>query len=88
MNFVKRHEVVDSVAAWVQSRAAEAGGIALDADSRLLEGGLIDSLGILELMAFLGETYGIEVSDEDFLPENFETIGSLASFVERKRADG
>ncbi len=50
----------------------------------LLQGGLLDSLGILQLTMFLSETLGIEVTDEDYVPENFETVGSLVDFVVRK----
>ncbi len=52
----------------------------------LLASGALDSLGILELVIFIGEKFGIEVADEDFDPTNFETIGHLVQFVERKRA--
>lgn len=86
MNVVERHEVADSIAAFIRRRSPQAETVTLAQDSRLLDEGLIDSLGVLELMSFLGETYRIEVRDEDFLPENFETLGSLAAFVERKRA--
>lgn len=51
----------------------------------LLEGGTIDSLGILELTSFLDERLGIEIADDDFEPGNFETFGRLMAFVERKQ---
>ncbi len=37
-------------------------------------------------MAFVGERLGIEIQDEDFEPENFETLGHLVAFAERKKA--
>jgi acyl carrier protein len=52
----------------------------------LLEKGAIDSLGILELMLFLGEHHGVAISDDDFVPENFATVATLASFVAEKRS--
>ena len=61
-------------------------GTALTDDTALLDGGLIDSLGILDLATFLGERLGIEISDDDFEPSNFETFGKLIAFVERKRS--
>ena len=51
-----------------------------DEDS-LLDARLIDSLGILELVRYLEETFGIEVTDDDLSPENFDSIGALARFV-------
>jgi acyl carrier protein len=53
-------------------------------DEPLLKNGLIDSLGILEVVAFIEKEFGIVVSDEDLLPENFGSIHSLASFVHNK----
>ena len=46
---------------------------------------LIDSLGILDLVAFLEETFGVQASDEDLNPENFDGIATLVRFVESKR---
>lgn len=54
-------------------------------DMPLLESGILDSLGILQLVTFLGDEFSVEVQDEDFVAENFETIGSLARFVARKQ---
>lgn len=61
-----------------------AGGVC--AQTPLLEGGTLDSLGILQLVMFLGDRMQIEVTDEDFVPENFQTVGSLVHFVVGKRA--
>ncbi len=52
----------------------------------LLENGIIDSLGVLDLVSFLEEAFAISVFDEELLPENFQTIERLTSFVESKCA--
>ncbi len=57
-----------------------------DDATALIGSGAIDSLGILELTAFLTERFGIEIADADFEPENFETLGRLIRFVERKQS--
>ena len=57
-------------------------------DASLLESGIVDSLGILEIVNFLTEAFGIEVSDEDLLPDHFDSITALATFVERRRDAG
>ncbi|MFK3693192.1 acyl carrier protein [Agrobacterium tumefaciens] len=54
-------------------------------DTALLDGGVIDSLGFLELMVFLGEGFGIILNDEHFTPENLATPGDLVAFVLRER---
>jgi acyl carrier protein len=56
-----------------------------DEDS-LLDARVIDSLGILDLVGYLEESFGIEVTDEELTPENFESIGALARFVSRRSA--
>jgi acyl carrier protein len=53
-------------------------------DEPLLANGLIDSLGILEVVSFVENEFGIVVSDEDLLPENFGSIHSLTNFVHEK----
>ncbi len=54
-----------------------------DSDS-LLESGVVDSTGVLELVTFLETSFKIEVQDEDLVPENLDTICNLAGFVDRK----
>ena len=58
----------------------------LPEDGSLIENGLIDSTGILELVAFVEQTFDITVSDEEILPANFDSIAKVEAFVERKRA--
>lgn len=53
-------------------------------DEDLLGQGIIDSLGIMKLVAFIKETFGIDVTDEDLIPENFETLGRIREFIEKK----
>jgi len=52
----------------------------------LLDRGVIDSTGVLELVSFVEAEYGISVDDEDIVPANFDSIAALAGFVARKRA--
>ena len=55
-----------------------------DEDS-LLDAGIIDSLGILDLVTFLEESLGVLAEDDDLNPENFDSIATLVQFVESKR---
>jgi len=54
-----------------------------DGDS-LLESGVIDSTGVLELVGFLEEEFEIEVKDEELVPENLDSIDNLAAFIAKK----
>lgn len=59
---------------------------AIDHDEDLLGAGVVDSHGLMQLVAFLRERYGIAVPDEALTPENFQTIAAIAGFVEREQA--
>jgi acyl carrier protein len=52
----------------------------------LLESGIIDSLGILEVVAFIERTFSTTVADEELSPENFQTIDRIATFISSKIA--
>lgn len=56
-----------------------------DEDS-LVEGGIIDSTGILELVEFLESQFGISVTDEETIPRNLGSIADLVTFVTAKQA--
>jgi acyl carrier protein len=55
-------------------------------DTSLIATGLVDSTGMLEVIAFLESEFGIRVRDQEMTPENLETTGRIAAFVARKRA--
>jgi len=55
-------------------------------DTSFLEGGIIDSTGVLELAMHIESTYGIKVKDEELVPENLDSINAVASFLEKKLA--
>jgi acyl carrier protein len=57
----------------------------IDQDENLLSKGIVDSHGVMELVGFLEQRYGISVGDEDLTPENFESVNRIGAFVERKR---
>jgi len=52
----------------------------------LIESGVIDSTGVLELIEFLEEEFGIAVDDSETVPENLDTIERVVAFVSRKTA--
>ena len=59
-------------------------GADLTDEASLLEHGIIDSTGVLELVSFLEEGYQLKIDDEELIPENLDSIGNLARFVRRK----
>src|SRR4029079_10787837 len=61
-------------------------GDPLPDDGSLLDRGVIDSTGVLELIGFLQDEFGIEVKDDEMLPENLDSISRLEAYVTRKKA--
>ncbi|MBN2183830.1 MAG: acyl carrier protein [Candidatus Krumholzibacteriota bacterium] len=55
-----------------------------DSDS-FLESGIIDSTGILELVGFVEDEFNIEVTDDELVPDNFDSLDRLVSYVGRKQ---
>lgn len=58
---------------------------ALSDATSLLDSGLIDSMGVLELVMFLESEFGISLNDDEVVAENLDTIERIAAFVARKR---
>jgi acyl carrier protein len=54
-------------------------------DDDLLARGIIDSLGVMTLVEFLDERYGVRVGTEDLQPQNFRDVRSIEAFIERRR---
>ena len=57
----------------------------LEFDSSFLENGIIDSTGVLELVTFLEETFGIVIEDEELIPENLDSIEKVVKYLGSKR---
>ena len=55
-------------------------------DYQLIENDVLDSMGIFETIAFLEDQFGIEVQDDDLVPENFATVASIARLVSKNLA--
>lgn len=58
-----------------------------DDDTSLVERNILDQTGVLELVLFIEETYGVQVSEADVMPENFDTVNAIANYVYRLLAN-
>lgn len=58
----------------------------LTADTSLIDSDYVDSTGILELVSYLEERFGIKVADTDIIPANLDSLARITAFVERKQA--
>ena len=60
------------------------GSPALAETDSLMERGLLDSMGVLEMVTFLETRFGIRIPDEEVLPQNLDSVGRLTEFVRNK----
>ena len=60
----------------------------LGIDDPLLRNGVIDSIGVVELVAWLSDAFGVTIEEAELTERNLGTLGAIAAFVERKRRDG
>lgn len=61
---------------------------ALANEDSFLDKGIIDSTGIMEVIFFLEEEFGIHVEDEEMVPENLDSVTNITSYIQRKQASG
>jgi acyl carrier protein len=59
-------------------------GAGLTDDTSFLDGGIVDSTGMLELMVFLECTYDIKVQPEEMIPDNLDSVNRVAQFLTKK----
>lgn len=59
----------------------------LGEDDSFLESGIIDSTGIMEVVAWVEETFDFKVRDEDLLPENFDSVRRLVTYISKNCTD-
>lgn len=78
--------IQEKVREFVTSNFYVANPASLQNAESLLDSGVMDSTGVLELIAFIEETYGITVEDSEMLPENLDSIDRVTDFVIRKKA--
>ena len=53
-------------------------------DASFLEEGIVDSQGVMELLLFVEDTFGISVDDQEITPDNFDSVSRLADFIRSK----
>jgi acyl carrier protein len=58
----------------------------LTSDFPLIDNQVIDSLGMIKIVSVIEDEWGIQIEDEELVPDNFGTIGRIAAFVDSKRS--
>jgi acyl carrier protein len=87
MSTMSHHAVVDRLRAYVRENFLYMRhDVELRDTDSLLGRGIVDSLGVMELITFLQAEFGVDVPDEMITEENFGTVRAIADFVMAKRA--
>jgi len=81
MNLSVKQRIIDFI---ITSFLFDEDNKTLSETDSLLETGVIDSTGVLELVAFIEETYGIKVEDEEIMPENLDSVVNITAYVTYK----
>ena len=76
--------IEESVQTFILSRIPQSHRQNITIDDLLLEKGLLDSLGVLDVVTFLEEEFQVQIDDEELTPENFQSIRTIAEFVREK----
>jgi acyl carrier protein len=76
--------ISDSIRTFVLSKFPLARKRELQDGDLLLESGILDSMGVLEIVHFIEQEFGILVVDDELVPENFQSIQQLTEFVNKK----
>ena len=74
-----------TVRQFITGQFSQARARTLADDDSLLESGIVDSLGVLDIVSFVESEFGISVADEDLIRENFGSIGRIAAYIEAKQ---
>ncbi len=77
-------EIVGTVRSFVVENFLFGDDSRLQDETKFLESGIIDSTGVLELIAYLESTFGIHVEDDEIVPDNLNSLSSVCRYLERK----
>ena len=81
-------EIKDKVRAFIVENFLYGNDGNLKDETSFLEGGILDSTGVLELVSFLEETFSIHVEGDDLVPENLDSLNNLQAYVEKRISKG
>jgi acyl carrier protein len=64
------------------------GGFNYDNEASFLDEGIVDSLGVIELVTFVEQQFGISVADDELVPDNFDSVTKMEAYIRQKIATG
>jgi acyl carrier protein len=86
---VTEHEILEDTRRYIGENFLYASpGYVLAEDDHLMERGIIDSMGMMELIGFFEERFGVHASDDEITEQNLSTLRRIVAFVARKQGFG
>jgi acyl carrier protein len=82
---LSEREIQERLQAFAASEFGASRGAPVGLDDGLLGDGIIDSMGVMQLVSFVEETLGVAIDDEEIVPENFASLRALAKLVAAKQ---
>ena len=76
--------IEDEIRAFLGRNFPLAAGGSVDSEQSLVESGVIDSLGVLEVVGHIEEHYGLRIPEDELLPENFDSISNMTRYISSK----
>jgi len=83
-----RSDIANEIREFIQEKFPASRYKSFHNDDSMLENGIIDSMGILEIVVFIEKNFGISVSDDELTPRNFDSIESLSNYLMVKKQGG
>ncbi|QWV93984.1 acyl carrier protein [Geomonas oryzisoli] len=78
-------DYTDTIRSFIQNEMAGPGTkVTLSPSDSLIDKGIVDSLGVQRLIAYLEKEFGVQIADTEIVPEHFETISAVAEFINFK----
>lgn len=81
MQQATREEILTQLTEFVRTNFPRARRMAFEAGDKLLDRGIIDSLGLLQILSFVEESFGLSVKDSDVTEKNFGSLEAIAGYV-------
>jgi acyl carrier protein len=80
-------DVTDAIRRHLADNVLYTGEFPYGDNASLLREGIIDSMGVMELVAFVHERFGVRADAREITPENFDSVAALTAYVRRKQAE-
>jgi acyl carrier protein len=81
---VTRTDIKEKISAFIKDYFVKESGISLKEDTSFLDEGIVDSTGVMELVAYIETTFKIKIEDEEIIPDNIDSVNKIVKFVREK----